>query len=184
MDDETSLINIDPLFPELMPGPSPEYRRFMQVRQRILDIIRQASDEKTKVVDDIADALLSHDTNLPTDIVSVVLGVFGTGRKVYERRRRRELYRKIVNSLLEQLFDPALEFKMTKKDILDCFDAHGIIRDHVVPQQVTQIYVRVIHKLKVGELRDLTWEEELHRYVGMKLREINQSRQDCELNGR
>jgi len=184
MDDDRALINLGPLFPEPVIGPSREYAEFMRVRQRILDIIRQASDEKTKVVDDIADALLLHDHNLPTDLLSVVLAVFGTGKKVYERRRRRELYRKIVNSLLEQLFDPALEFKMSKKDILDCFDAHGIIREQVSPQQVTQIYVRVIHKLRVGELRDLTWEEELHRYVGMKLREINLSRQDWELNGR
>src|SRR6185295_19493890 len=120
MNDERALLRIDTLFPEPTIGPSREYAEFTRVRQRILDIVRQASSEKNKVVDDIADALLSHDNSLPTDIISVVLGVFGAGRKVYERRRRRELYRKIVNSLLEQLFDPALEFKMTKKDILDC----------------------------------------------------------------
>jgi len=82
------------------------------------------------------------------------------------------------------IFDPGLEFKMTKKDILDVFDANNLDRDKVSNQQIGQIYVRVINKLKVGELRDLTHEEQLNRYVCLKLEEIKMSRQDWELNGR
>ena len=84
----------------------------------------------------------------------------------------------------EQIFDPPLEFKMTKKDILDEFQANGISRDNVSSDQIEEIYVRVIRTLRVGELRDLTYEEQLHRYVLLKLYEIKITRNDWELNGR
>ena len=73
---------------------------------------------------------------------------------------------------------------MIYKDILDAFEANGVSRDSVSNKQVGQIYVKVIQKLRAGELRDLTYEEALPRYVKIKLIEIEQSRQDWEINHR
>lgn len=184
MDEATDQKLVPALHPQVTHGPSLEYVEFMRVRQKILDIVRADTPEKIRVVDDVADALLKSDTSLPTDLLSGALAIFGLGRKIYELRRRREIYKKVINAILEQIFDPGIEFKMTKRDILDVFEAYGMERDKVSPQQVSLIYVKVIHKLRVGELRDLTWEEQMHKYVSLKLREIYYSRQDWELNGR
>ena len=181
----TSLSTIEPFFhPEPLRGTSPAYEEFMRVRNNILDVIRSETPEKKKVLDDLVDTLLRYDKDIPTDPLSGIVALFGIGKKVKDLRTKRELYLKIVASILEQIFDPGLEFKMTKKEILDAFEANDINRNKVSNDQISQIYVKVIHKLKVGELRDLTYEEQLHRYVQLKLWEIIQSRNDWELNGR
>lgn len=176
---------LEPFFhPQPLRAPSPEYEEFMRVRQRILDVIRNESPEKKRVIADLVDVLIEYEVNIPSNPLSVLLSAFHIVKKVRSKRQRRELYTKIIVSLLEKLFDPGLEFKMRKKDILDTFDANDLDRDRVSNPQILQIYVRVIHKLEVGELRDLTYEEQLNRYVRLKLEEIKLSRQDWELNGR
>lgn len=176
---------IEPFFhPQPVRTPSLEYVKFMEVRQKILNVIRNESQEKKKVLDDIVDTLLEYDRDIPTDILSSLLALLKLGKKVREERKKRELYRRVASSILEQIFDPLLEFKLTKKDILDTFEANDMEREKVSNQQINQIYVKVLHKLKVGKLRDLTLEQLLHQYVRLKLEEINFSRQDWELNGR
>jgi hypothetical protein len=176
---------IEPFFyPQPLRAPSPEYEEFMRVRQKILNVIRNETPEKKKVLDDLVDTLIKYDKDIPTNILSGILAVVGVGKKIHALRKKRELYTKVIASILEQIFDPGLEFKMMKKDILDAFEANDIDRDKVSNQQISLIYVKVIHKLQVGELRDLTHEEQLYRYAQLKFREIKLSRQDWELNGR
>lgn len=171
-------------YPRPTLAPSAEYAEFIRVREKVLDVIRTETPEKSKVLDDIVDALLEYDKGLPTGLLSSALAVVGLGKKVTETTRRRVLYRKVVASILEQIFDPGLEYRLTQRDILDAFEANGLDRAKVTSQQIGQIYVKVVHKLRVGELRDLTYEEQLYRYVRLKLSEIMVSRQDWELNGR
>jgi len=171
--------------PQLVLKASPEYEEFMRVRQKILAVVRTASPHQTKkVIEDIVDALLDHDKDIPTGLLAGISALIGIGKKVKARKKKRETYEKVVRAILEQIFDPGLEFKMTRKEILDAFSAKGINRDMVSRDQIEQIYVLVIDKLQVGELRDLTYEEQLFRYVKLKLTEIKTSRQDWDLNGR
>lgn len=176
---------IEPFFqPQPILTSSHEYIEFMKVRQKILSIVRNESEEKQKVLDDIVNSLLELDPSLPTGTVALLWNVITLGKNIRDKRRKRELLQKVVNSILEQIFDPGLEFKMTKKDILDAFEVNCIERDDISSKQISQIYVKVLHMLKVGQLRDLTYEEQLHLYVRLKIQEITYSRQDWELNGR
>ncbi len=168
--------------PDRTQTTSPEYNEFLRVRQIILNVIRNDTPQKRKVLDDLVEVLLENDVDLPTDIISGALKIIGVGKKVREIRKKREIYTNVIISILEQIFDPLLEYKMTTKDILDAFEANGINRNNANNNQLNQIYVKVIHKLQVGELRDLTFEEQLYRYVQLKLTEIKISRQDWELN--
>ena len=146
---------------------TPREELFNIHRGHIASILTQYAGQDDKALDKI--------TNYMMEKISHV---------IRKERKKRELYRRVASSILEQIFDPLLEFKLTKKDILDTFEANDMEREKVSNQQINQIYVKVLHKLKVGKLRDLTLEQLLHQYVRLKLEEINFSRQDWELNGR
>lgn len=154
------------------------------MRQRILDVIHNETPENKKFIEDVSEALLQYDGYIPTGMVSGILAVAKVGKKVKYIRKQRVLYTEVITSILEMIFDPVLEFKMTKRDILDVFDANRIDRDKVYSKQIDHIYVKVIHKLQTGVLRDLAYEEQLYRYVQLKLCEIRLSRQDWDINGR
>ena len=181
----TAMRPIEPFFhPQALRDPSPDYEEFMSVRQKILDVIHNETPENKKFIEDVSEALLQCDGYIPMDIVSGILAVAKVGKKVKYIRKQRVLYTKVITSVLEMIFDPVLEFKMTKKDILDVFDANGIDRDKVYSKQIGHIYVKVIHKLQTGVLRDIAYEAQLYRYVQLKLWEIKLSRQDWDINGR
>src|SRR5262249_19143962 len=112
-----------------------------------------------------------------------IMTVVTLGGETMKRRRKGELLGKVANSILEQVFDPLLEYKLTKKDVLDAFTANGLDRDKVTRDQINQLYVKIIHTLQVGELRDLTYKNNLQGYVKIKLKEIKWSRRDWEANG-
>ena len=148
------------------------------------DVYKDRNDRTTTAKKLLLDALLEHDYSLPSGPMEILQNVVLLGKAFRDRKKKREAFQCVVVSILEQIFDPALEFRMTYKDILDCFEANGLSRSSVSNEQVSQIYVRVLQKLRVGELRDLTYEEDLHRYVKMKMEEIESSRKDWELNYR
>lgn len=173
-----------PFYPRSVQASDPDYLHWVSVRTKIVDVVRNPSQERERVVDDIADALLNHDRQIPTGLAAAAQTVFLLGKNIREKRKKREQFRQVVRSLLEQIFDPVLDFRMTAKDILDAFEANDVARSSVSSEQIGQVYVKVIHKLRVGELRDLTYEEELNRYVQLKLSHIQLSRQDWELNHR
>ena len=175
---------IPPFYPNSEPKSGPEYREFMELRERVLDVIRVNSEEKQRAVDDLVESLLEHDYAIPTGPMELIQNIALLGQAYRAKSKKREAFRRIVTALLEQIFDPSLEFRMTHKDILDAFEANGIPRNSVSTEQISQIYVRVLQKMRVGELRDLTYQEELHRYSKIKLDEIAFSRQDWELNHR
>jgi hypothetical protein len=178
---------VAPFHPQPVAEPSSEYIEYVRIRPRILSIIRDNHQETSKVVDDIAKAILADDYAIPGGITGALQTIFTLGRnyaRVRKGRQAEATYRKVAGALLERLFDPGLEFKLAKKSIIDAFQANGVKRTEVTDEQVSRIYVAVLDKLEVGELRDLTYEEDLHRYVLLKLREIKLSRMDWEVNGR
>ena len=66
---------------------------------------------------------------------------------------------------------------MTKKDILDTFQANGLDRDKVINSQIDAIYARVKESLQTGALRDLTFADpNLALYILMKIEELEWSR--------
>jgi hypothetical protein len=165
-------------------GPETDYLQYVNTRATILQVVRAGDQESPKLIGELADALIELDPELPTGVLAALRSSLKFGKVVRERKKRRELYRKVTRSLLEKLFDPLLEFKMTVKDILDAFDANGLDRQKVAQDQITKIYVMVLESLKVGEIRDRALDEFLAIYVRMKIREVTLSRQDWELNWR
>lgn len=171
-------------YPDRVGLPSPEYERFMGLRDRILGVVRARSDEGDEFLDDLAEVLLDGDVTIPSDWLSAAVLPWRLATRLRKRRKQKAIYRGVVRCLLEQVFDPLLEFKMTARDILDAFDSGGIERDKVSLRQIQQVYVKVLNELKVGRLRDLMYREQLHHYVCLKVEEIKLSRQDWELNHR
>lgn len=166
-------------------GISQEYVAFMGDRENILDCIRKSNEEENSLFEDIVDTLIECDLNVTIDPIALILNKTIFFFKIRnEREKQKEVYRRVVNSILEKIFDPMLEFKMTKKDILDVFEAKGIDRNKVTNAQISKIYVKVLDKLTVGELRDITLKKNLHQYIHMKINEITISREVWELNGR
>ncbi len=182
---ETALVStvtypIEPFFhPEPRREPSSEYmefycEEFIRVRQMLLDAIRNKVHENKGILDDFIDSLLMGDPDIPTDILSTIQIFFKVGGKARRKTKKRELYRKVVVSLLEKIFDPELEFKMTSKRIHDTFQANGLDRHKVTGSQIDTVYSRIVEKLETGLLRDITHKnrEYLLRYVRVKLNEI------------
>jgi hypothetical protein len=163
--------------------PNPAYVRFVEVRERLLTVVR-SGDAATVVINDIADALLDADPEMPASVFGIVKSLAKLSLKFLERRARRELYAKVVALLLEKCFDPTLASKMTVKEIRDTFVACGLPREQITPEQIELVYVKVLEKLTAGTLRDFIFKEGLHEYVHLKIEEITYSRQDWELNGR
>lgn len=160
--------------------PSKEYLDFMNFRRQILNIIRTNSSHKSKLISDIVDALCKAD--IANGVWPTIKNILGKIKEIPSERNKRGAYRKVTISLLEQLFDPILECKLTKKDILDTFHANGINRDCVSSEMIEKIYVIILDKLKTGEIRDLTFEDHLlTNYCLLKIDEIKYSRQDWEL---
>ena len=176
---------IEPFFyPQKLPAASdPEYAEFLRIRKEILSVIRSDTSQN-KLVNDIVDALLGYEKGVPTDALSILKAVATLGRSIHAQRKKRLILTKVVAMLLEQVFDPMLSFMMTSKDILDAFECCGDDREKVRPVQIGQIYVHVLAKLKVGVLRDVTYSEQLHSYVRIKIEHIKYSRADWELNRR
>jgi len=185
----TALVPVGPqavasyLHPQRPLGPSPAYVEFMEIRSTILDIVRRDSDQQEKLLGDIVDALCEVDPDWASDPMYWVKTLIKLGSTVRHRRKKRETIKKAVRSLLEKIFDPALEFKMTKKDILDTCEACGLKRDDVSGHMVRRMYVVIVEKLEVGELRDLVYEEpRLLGYASLKRRELRSSRLDWEVS--
>lgn len=112
----TAMRPIEPFFhPQPLRDHSLDYEEFVSVRQRILDVIRNETPEKKKVIDDIVYVLLEYDTNIPTGLLSGILASVKIGKRFRAVRTKRKLYTKVVTSIIEAIFDPGLEFKMTKK---------------------------------------------------------------------
>ncbi len=172
------------IYPQNFNAPSPNYAAYIALRSKLLEVIRKDTTARNRIVDDIVDSLVENDRSLPTGLLAGVQYVLTLGKSVRDKRKKTEGFRKAVVALLEQVFDPVLEFKMTKKDILDALEANGVERDKVSPQQISQVYVKVLSKLRSGELRDLITEEQLLRYVNLKIEEITYSRMQWELNER
>jgi hypothetical protein len=165
-------------------SPSVAYIQYVTTRAVILAIVRKSDGVPPRLIEELADALIELDPDLPTGWIGALRSSFKFGKTFRERQKRRELYRKVTRSLLEKLFDPLLEFKMTVKDIYDAFDANGLDRQKVTHEQIEKIYVLVLESLKVGEIRDRALEESLALYVRLKINEVTLSRQDWELNWR
>lgn len=154
-----------------------DYVVFKAKRGALLTIIRGNEPEQVRAVTAVVDALIDLDPELPTGALAALKTVLKLGKTVHQRARRRELYAQVVSSLLEKLFDPFLEFKMTKKDILDTFQARGLDRERVQHSQIDTIYVMVKENLQTGPLRDMTFQDpDLALYVRMKIRELEWSR--------
>jgi hypothetical protein len=154
-----------------------DYAVFKAKRGTLLATIRGNQPEQVRAVTAVVDALIELDPELPTGTLAALKTVLKLGKTVRERARRRELYAQVVSSLLEKLFDPFLEFKMTKKDILDTFQARGLDRERVQHSQIDTIYVMVKENLQTGPLRDMTFQDpDLALYVRMKIRELEWSR--------
>ncbi|KAF5423350.1 MAG: hypothetical protein C5S45_01045 [Candidatus Methanocomedens sp.] len=174
---------IEPFFhPTSVQKPSPEYIQFVEVREEILIVIRNKIEPKDKFLDEIIDAILDADPSVPTGIDAFVRNVLSCGKVYLKKKHKKELLRNVVISLLEQIFDPALEFKMNPKDILHAFEANGIGRENIFLKQISQIYIKILHKIRVGVLRDLTYEQQLQLYVKMKINEIDTARIYWELS--
>ena len=73
---------------------------------------------------------------------------------------------------------------MSMKSIRDAFQANGMRRDTVSNDQIEEIYVRVTEALSAGQLRDLIYDEQIYKYVRIKLEEIKLSRDDWLTNWR
>jgi len=175
------------VYPELRAESSPIYAEFMadDTRCKILHLVRRACEQHEKLLDDVVDALLEVDPQWSADAVFYLKNVILLGANVRRRRKRQKIIREVVRSLLEKLFDPALEFRMTRKDILDTFEACGLKRSEVADDLVGEMYVVVLHKLSVGELRDLLHKDEVFlRYASLKIRELGYSRLGWEVSGR
>ena len=153
-----------------------DYEKFLEVRGKIIKIIRNEDSEEESIVDQIVDALLKHDGGIPKDPISLLLASLGVGKKIHSQRKKKELLSKIVRALLEQIFDPALKFTMKKQDILDTCEAYGLQRDEVKRNEIDKIYSTVLHHLKVGKLRDLAYQERICFYVQEQIEEITLSR--------
>ena len=162
--------------------PSPAYEEFIRVRTKLLDVIRQDSNKKEQVVTDLVDSLLEHDLKFSSNFVNLLNNVALVGRTYRLRRKKRELYRRVVVSLLEKIFDPDLEFKMAHREIQDVFEANDIDRGGIRCNQISAIYVKVKDSLESGNLRDMIVEIGLITYVQLKLREIELSRMKWEGN--
>ena len=87
--------------------------------------------------------MLEKDKDIPTGINSLLLWTVTLGKTVWDKNKKRGLYRKVIVAILEQIFDPNLEYKMTKKDIVDAFQAQGMDRDKVFDGQIGYSYVKV-----------------------------------------
>lgn len=161
-----------------------DYRQFMDIRIKILNVIRSDDAKTQEIASDIVDAVLGYEKGIPCDATSVFHALRNLSKSVRDQHKERAAFTKATQCLLEQIFDPGLEFKMTKKDILDVLEASGYDRHKVSDDHVRKMYVQVLAQLKTGHLRDLTYETLFHHYVRLKIYEITVSRQDWELNQR
>lgn len=181
---QAAVATIPPLYPALGSETGSDHRTAIKRHQQILDVIRRESAERNQAVDDITEALLANDRSLPTGPMKLIQNVVLLGKASRDRQQKAQKFRRVVISLLEQIFDSTLGFKMAYADILDTFEANGFPRGSISNEQVSQVYVRIVHKLKAGELRNLAYKEGLHDYIQEKLKEIRLSRQDWALNHR
>jgi len=181
---QTEII-ISPIHPLPTTESSPAYEEYMRIRSRILDLIHEELDQDESVLEDIVDAICETKLNLTADIVYWAQIILTLGLQARKIRKERKILSKTIYSLLEQIFDPLLEFKMRHKDILDCLEANGYARDQVTDKLIGRIYVVILNKLRTGTFRRLVDEEPLLiSYIRMKLMEIGDSRLNWEVNSR
>ena len=105
------------------------------VRAKLVDFIRSHADKKEHAINDLVDSLFDQTYTLPDSLIGIVKNIALIGKSYRDRRKRREALRRVVVSLLEQVFDPVLQFRMQYKDILDTFQANDIDRDSVSHDQ-------------------------------------------------
>lgn len=169
---------------QLLPSRADErisYQRFIAVRKTIIGLIDQ-DNKNESVLDDVADALLEKDIEFPTGIHGFVKTIFTLGKNVREKRILRGKYKEAMNCILQQIFDPQLQFKMTAKDIRDACEANGVPREKITFDSIGIIYVKVLNRIKTGPLRNAQLEEDISGYMALKLEEIRLSRAEWELS--
>jgi len=153
------------------------YNEGIEKREEIINFIRSNSHITEKVSSDLADSIL--ETEINTSILAIAVSF---GKNLREKTKKRTIYSNVINSILEKIFDPTCDFKMTKQDIIDTFEAKGLERDDVKSTHISKIYVCVLEQLMVGDLRDLTFNPLVGPYVAKKLRDIKESRSAWRLN--
>jgi hypothetical protein len=131
-----------PSSPQLSQAPSAllsarerEYAEFMRIRTRIRNCIRGQRPEKQTLVAEIAEALIDCE-KCPEGLVSLGLFFVRLAFGLGGARKKKKCFVKVVNALLEQIFDPQLRFRMTKQQIVDAFHANGVARDKVTISQI------------------------------------------------
>ena len=170
-------------FPMPERGPSVEYQKFIQIRATFQDLIAKKSPQKENLITELTNGLLDGDKEPPTGFFTLGIAFLGLGKRIKTRREKRESFSKTVNDLLVKIFDPSLEFRMTKKDILDVFEANGFDRDNVSKEQIRKIYVSIINTLEVGHINDNTWNQPvILEYLRVKIKEIKINRRKWEVD--
>jgi hypothetical protein len=171
-------------YPDSVQTPDPGYTRYLKFRNDLIALIRTPATDIHKDANDLVDALLEKDLEMPTGILHGVGIALKLTKKAREKGKRRKIYHAVVIALLEKVFDPTLDFKMTSKNIRDTFVSNGLSREDIRDEHIDLIYVRVLEALRSGKLRDLIHEHAIYDYVHKKIEEISFSRSSWELNER
>ena len=83
--------------------------------------------------------------------------------------------------MLQQLFDPSLDFQMTVLQIRDAYQNAGADRNSITTEQIESIYAKCELALRQGPLRRLILQQKLESYVNAKLTDIAASRLQWKL---
>jgi hypothetical protein len=152
-----------------------EWKKYLKFRDKINKVIKNNKKDKDAIVEDVVNAALEIVKD-PGYLKFITLG--GSLIPAYFKRNK---LRKVIESILEKVFDVSLPYAVDYKDLkMTCDNIGG--KFYFNSDDHDAIYKAVIQKLMQGPIRNVCLKNEIIDYVNYKLAKINSSYTDFKLN--
>ena len=140
--------------------------KYLEFQNQIRKVISADATEKDALINDVVDAVLELGKS-PTWMKILSLGIL-----LIKNRLNRKKLRKVVENILEKIFDIYLDwYTMDYEDLKETCDYIGG-KDYFSREDHRHIYVAVKQKLKHGPIRDKCVELGVVEFVNEKLIDI------------
>ncbi len=154
------------------------YRSYIEKRNEIISVIRNGKVlKKEEWIAGVVDTIIEDQADLTS-----ILSILKLGKKYKLKMTMKKASNVVISDLLEKIFDPILQFKLTEKDIKDCFEANGIDRDRITRDNISTIYSSILNLLESGKIRDELHSQGVIFYAQLKIDEIRMSRMQWEVS--
>ena len=161
---------------------SPDYQNWVSEQKKFITKIEMDSQEGEEIFNDIVDGIL--ESEVPSGILSAILAALKITKTAQLKRKRRQIWRKVVNYILRWTFsdptDQDSEFVFDFSQVRHLWRAAG--GETLSPQDYKKVYSTIYTKLHAGRLKEEIMKfPVLNRYIGYKLRQFKYSFQQYQI---